>query len=52
MKVFDNDDLKYFDWITVNPDGYVLNTRRTSTLNFTVLHKGHCHCMLPRTSVI
>lgn len=51
MKVFDNDDLKYFDWITVNPDGYVLNTRRTSTLNFTVLHKGSCHHIKTTTNM-
>ena len=51
MKVFDNDDLKYLDWITVNPEGYVLNTQRISTSSLAVLHLGYCHHVKTTTNM-
>lgn len=49
--LFDHDDSAYLDWIAINPDGFVLNTRRTNNLNYNVLHKGTCHHIKTTTNM-
>ena len=48
LALFEN-DVAYRDWLARNPDGYVVNVRRTFSSNYVVLHRATCpHVALPR----
>jgi len=41
--IFDNDDNNYFNWISLNPEGFVLNSSRIGKHdNNLTLHKSTC----------
>lgn len=42
MKVFDNQDCEYLDWLTKHPNGYVLNRYRYKSDGYLILHKADC----------
>ena len=42
IRVFDGNDLLYQEWLRTHSDGYVVNSRRTITPSYLVLHKAHC----------
>jgi len=42
MHEFANDDQGYGRWISVNPNGFVLNVRSNPGPNYTVLHRADC----------
>lgn len=42
MIFFDGDDAAYLDWLARNPDGYVVNVRRSLSPNYVVLHRSTC----------
>ena len=39
---FREDDSSYLHWLTDNPDGLVLNTRRRDDPTYMVLHRARC----------
>ena len=39
---FDGDDEAYLDWLSVYPDGYVVNVRRKLSSDYVVLHRATC----------
>ena len=40
--VFDNGDAPYLKWLKENPEGYVLNTRRSRDSQFAMIHRATC----------
>ena len=42
MTTFIDDDRGYLSWIRQNPLGFVLNTNRTPTPEYLILHKATC----------
>ena len=42
MKVFDDRDAPYLEWLHQHPNDYVLNRRRGSSDNYLVLHLAVC----------
>lgn len=42
MKKFIDDDRGYLDWIAQHPEGFVLNTYRTPSLDYLLLHRTNC----------
>jgi hypothetical protein len=40
--VFDSGDGPYQDWLAANPDGYVINTVRSKSASYMVLHRARC----------
>ena len=40
--IFDGNDEAYQAWIAANPDGWVLNARRSLTTRYMVLHSVQC----------
>lgn len=42
LAVFRDDDAGFFDWLAGNPDGYFINTERTPTPRYLVLHRPAC----------
>ena len=42
MKVFDDRDAPYLEWLHQHSDGYVLNRRRVSSDSYLVLHRAGC----------
>lgn len=40
--LFDNNDDKYQNWLVKNPDGYVINVRRSMSPSYRVLHRSWC----------
>jgi hypothetical protein len=42
MVEFRDDEAGYLRWIAANPDGFVLNVRRTPDPNYVVLHRATC----------
>ena len=48
LAFFEN-DAAYVDWLARNPDGYVVNVRRTWSSSYVVLHRARCpHVSMPR----
>ena len=47
--VFDGNDIAYRDWLVANPDGYVLNSWRTPSPSYIVLHRSGCTSVNPAT---
>ncbi len=45
---FIDDDTGYLAWITAHPDGYVVNTHRTRTQSYLILHRSQCHTISGR----
>ena len=45
VQVFQYDESGYIDWITNNPDGYVINTRQVLDPDYLVLHRASCLTM-------
>lgn len=45
VKVFDNGDKPYLEWLIKNPNGYVLNRRRGKSESYLVLHRSSCRFM-------
>ena len=43
--VYQNDESEYIDWITKNPDGFVVNTRQALDPDYLVLHRASCPTM-------
>jgi 5-methylcytosine-specific restriction enzyme A len=39
---FEGDDERYQAWLRLHPDGFVLNTRRTPSGQYVVLHRATC----------
>jgi hypothetical protein len=42
MQRFVDDDRGYLDWLAQHPDGFVINTGRTPTATYLVLHRAGC----------
>ena len=42
VSVFDGNDSLYQKWLIAHPDGYVLNSRRSITPSYLVLHRANC----------
>ena len=42
MEVFRDDDEGYRRWIAAHPEGYVVNTYRTPTAGYLMLHRAAC----------
>jgi hypothetical protein len=42
MKVFEDRDAPYIEWLQQHPNGYVLNRHRGSSDNYLVLHLASC----------
>jgi hypothetical protein len=42
MRRFEHDDPGYRTWLSENPDGYVLNVRRSADADYVVLHRATC----------
>lgn len=42
MQRFVDDDRGYLNWLDQNPDGFVINTGRTSTAAYLILHRAGC----------
>lgn len=42
MQVFDDRDTPYLEWLNQHPDGYVLNRRRGSSIEYLILHRAGC----------
>ena len=40
--IFDDNDTAYQEWLRANPDGYVVNTTRSRTPSYMVLHRATC----------
>lgn len=50
LALFEN-DAAYLEWLARNPDGYVVNVRRTFSPNYVVLHRATCtHVSMLRES--
>jgi hypothetical protein len=45
---FIDDDTGYLAWIAAHPDGYVVNTHRTRTQSYLILHRSRCHTISGR----
>jgi hypothetical protein len=45
---FLDDDAGYLAWLASNPAGFVLNSERTPSARYLVLHRAACHTMRPR----
>ena len=43
IAMFEGNDAGYRAWLTIHPDGYVLNTRRGIDPAYMVLHRAGCH---------
>lgn len=39
---FDDDEAGYLDWLSRNPQGFVINTPRGRPTNYMVLHRATC----------
>jgi len=42
VELFENNDGEYFGWLTANPDGFIVNTRRCLPLDYMILHRASC----------
>jgi hypothetical protein len=42
MQRFVDDDRGYFDWLDHHPDGFVINTGRTPSAAYLMLHRAGC----------
>ena len=42
MIIFDNDEKGYLTWVEENPEGFVVNTLKTPSRSYLVLHKATC----------
>jgi hypothetical protein len=42
VRVFEDDDAGYLDWVRQRPDGYVLNSYRKPSANYLPLHRASC----------
>lgn len=42
MDVFGNDDEGYRNWLEAHPNGFVLNTNRSPTASYLMLHRANC----------
>jgi hypothetical protein len=42
VQEFSNDDEAYQQWLRGNPDGFVINTPRSKTPDYMVLHSASC----------
>jgi hypothetical protein len=42
LAIFKDDDAGFFDWLAANPDGFFINTERTPTPRYLVLHRPGC----------
>jgi len=42
VKVFNQGDKEYFEWMENNPEGYILNTGRGNNDTYFFLHKSNC----------
>jgi hypothetical protein len=45
---FLDNDAGYLAWVAAHPAGYVVNTERTPSARYLVLHRATCHTMKPR----
>jgi hypothetical protein len=43
MVEFKDNDKGYFEWLKKNPNGYVVNTERTPSKKYLILHKSNCN---------
>ncbi len=42
MEEFRNNDDSYQNWLVENPDGFVINTKKTCPTDYMVLHRVRC----------
>ena len=42
VEQFVDDDPGYLDWVARHPDGFVINTGRTPTFSYLMLHRARC----------
>ena len=45
--IFQTSDAEYLTWLAANPEGYVVNTRRTYTPAYMLLHRASCRTIDP-----
>ena len=43
LKIFDNNDNEYLEWMDKNPTYFIVNTRRSKNSDYFLLHKSKCH---------
>ena len=51
MKIFQDDEDGYRDWIWSHQDGYVLNTGTTRGSTDVKLHRARCYTIVPRPNL-
>jgi hypothetical protein len=42
VRLFQDDDRGFFDWLLANPDGYFVNSERNPRPSYLVLHRTSC----------
>jgi hypothetical protein len=42
VRIFDNDDNKYLEWMSTHPNSFIVNTRCVKNSGYFVLHKPGC----------
>ena len=47
MDQFVDDDAGYRTWIYANPSGFVVNTTRTPSMSYLILHRATCETITP-----
>jgi len=51
VKEFTDNDEEYQEWLTENPNGFVINTKRNYPTDYMVLHRSTCFLICKYTEM-